>query len=85
MFVDSATKPRLQWAVRHVFLHLIAIICIVIAATTPALELVPFSANVAGIAIAAFAIALFTGDGLIALFALAFSVGVLALLLMQLF
>jgi hypothetical protein len=66
-FVDRWTRPRLQWAVRSVFVHLIAMTCIVIAATTPLLEFIPFSANLAGLAITAFALALFTRDGLIAL------------------
>jgi hypothetical protein len=58
---------------------------ILIAATTPALELVPFSANIAGLAISAFAIALFMRDGLIAIIAMLISVSVLVLLLLQFF
>jgi hypothetical protein len=83
-FVDEWTRQRFEWALRRVFVHAIAVICIVIAATTPLLEIVPFSANLAGIAITAFAIALFVGDGLIALAAIVFSAGTLALLLWQL-
>jgi hypothetical protein len=83
-FVDSWTRPRLEWALRRVFVHAIAVICIAIAATTPLLELVPFSATLAGIAITAFALALFVGDGLIALAAIAFSAGTIGLLLWRL-
>lgn len=82
-FVDKWTRPRLEWAVRHVFMHLIAMICIVTAAATPIMEFVPFSANFAGLAISAFALALFTRDGLIALVALAGSVAAVVVIANQ--
>jgi hypothetical protein len=82
-FVDRWTKRRLEWLLQPVIVHVFAVSLILIAATTPALELVPFSANLAGLAITAFALAIFARDGLIALFAVLFSASVVALLVWQ--
>lgn len=84
-FVDRWTRPRLCPLVRHASVHVIAATCILIAAATPVMEFVPFSANVAGVAITAFALALTAQDGLLALVAIAFSLGTVALLILQLF
>lgn len=46
-------------------------------------ELIAFSANLTGIAIAAFALALFARDGLIAIVAAIFSIGAIALIVNQ--
>ncbi len=83
-FVDRWTRPRLCPLVRHASVHVIAATCILIAAATPVMEFVPFSANIAGVAITAFALALTAQDGLLALVAIAFSLGTVALLIVQL-
>ena len=44
-----------------------AVGCVLTAAATPLMELVPFSANVAGIAVTSFGLALIAADGLMAL------------------
>lgn len=80
-FVDNMTKRRLTWAVKHASVYIIAATCIGIAATTPFLELIPGSCIVAGAAIAHFGLALLAYDGLIALVAIGFSVGTMAMLL----
>jgi hypothetical protein len=72
--IDWATRPRLRWAVKHAATPLIAIICLLIASATPLMEFIPFSANIAGIAIVAFGLALLTEDGLIGLAAMLVSV-----------
>ncbi len=48
---------------------MVAIFCIVIAAGMPLMKLVPFSATTAGVALAAFGLALIAHDGLLALLA----------------
>ncbi|MES2605444.1 MAG: exopolysaccharide biosynthesis protein [Pseudomonadota bacterium] len=79
-FVDRHTERRLTWAVRHASIHVIAATCIVIAAMTPVLELIPLSCMLAGAAISTFGLALLASDGLIALVAIAFSVGTIGML-----
>lgn len=83
--VDRWTKPRYEWAVRHAGLSVIALTSIVIAAATPVMEFIPFSANIAGIAITAFGVALIAHDGAIAIVAIVVAVGGLGLVVWQLF
>jgi hypothetical protein len=80
-FVDRMTRRRLTWAVKHASIYIIAATCILIAATTPLLELIPGSAMLAGAAITHFGLALLAYDGLIALVAISFSLGTMAMLL----
>jgi hypothetical protein len=79
-FVDRWTRPRLRWAVEHLGFYLIALSSALIAMGTPVMEFVPFSANVAGIAIFAFGIALLTRDGLVASAAFLFTLAAFALI-----
>ena len=72
-FVDRLIRPRLTMFVQGAGLSVIAIACVVIAAATPAMELVPFSANGAGAALTAFGLSLVAHDGLLALLAFAFT------------
>ena len=83
-FADRWTKPRLKWAVRHSGAYALGVACIVVAAATPIMEFIPFSANLAGIAITAFALALIAQDGAIAIVAIAFSLGAVGLVVHQL-
>jgi hypothetical protein len=80
-FLDKHTHRRLTWAVRHSSMYVIAATCIVIAAMTPVLELIPGSAMLAGLAITNFGLALLAHDGLIALIAISCSLGTIAMLL----
>jgi hypothetical protein len=59
-------RPRLPSLIQG---RSIALVCIVIAICMPVMELVPFSAHGAGIALSAFALALIVHDGLLALIA----------------
>ena len=61
-----------------------AVGCAIVAAATPLMEVVPFSANIAGVAITTFGLALIAADGLLALFSIAFSAGAFVLIEMQL-
>ncbi len=68
--IDHVTRPRLTVLTYHAGLYVITVICIVIAAALPPMEVIPFTAHVAGAALTAFAVALITHDGLVALLAL---------------
>jgi hypothetical protein len=68
--VDRFLKPRLEILTHAGGVHAIAVLCIVIAATMPPLEIVPFAATAAGFALTAFGLSLIAEDGLVALIAL---------------
>ena len=82
--LDRWSKPRLTALTRGGGYFAIGAACVIIAAATPAMEVVPFSANVAGLAIAAYGLALIASDGAIALIASAFSAGAFVLIGRQL-
>ncbi|MBJ6725511.1 exopolysaccharide biosynthesis protein [Geomesophilobacter sediminis] len=67
--IDRWLRPRLLVFTRHTSRCTIAILCLVIAATMPMMELVPFSVHGAGIALTAFGLSLIARDGLLALLA----------------
>ena len=71
--IDRWSKPRLTQMTRGAGFFVIGVACVVIAAATPLMEVVPMSANVAGLAITAFGVALIAADGAVALIAIAFS------------
>ena len=83
--LDRWSRPRLTWMTHGAGVVVIATASVVIAAATPLMEVVPFSANVAGLAITAYGIALIASDGLVAILALAFSTGTFYLIVRQLF
>lgn len=62
-------RPRLVVLVDGPGVYAIALTCVVIAAATPPMEFVPFTANGAGIALTAFGLALIGRDGFLALLA----------------
>jgi len=70
--VDRLLKPRLTRLAGRTGRRAIAVACIAIAALMPPMEFVPFSANGAGIALAAFGLGMIARDGLLA--GLAFTV-----------
>lgn len=70
-FMDRWTRPRLARLTGRGGAFGIAVACITIAAATPAMEFVPFSANGAGLALVAFGLALISRDGLLASIAFA--------------
>jgi hypothetical protein len=49
--------------------YIIALICLLVAAAMPFLELIPFSSSAAGVALSAFGLALVSHDGALALLA----------------
>lgn len=70
-FIDRWLRPRLPALIRGGSIYLISFICAAIAIVMPMMELVPFSAHGAGLALSAFGLALISRDGLLALIAFA--------------
>ncbi|MHB1327103.1 MAG: exopolysaccharide biosynthesis protein [Gemmatimonadales bacterium] len=77
-WVDRVLRPRLSTLTEGVASRVIAFACLLIAAIMPAMEIVPFSANLAGIILIAFGLALIAGDGLLALIGMVVAAGTLA-------
>lgn len=73
-FIDRLLRPRLTGLVQGVGIYLVALTCMTITFMTPAMEVIPFSANAAGLVWAAFGLALISRDGLISLVALVVAV-----------
>lgn len=74
-WVDKLLRQRLTFLVESHSVYFVAAMCALVALTMPPLELMPFAATSAGVAITAFGLALIGRDGLMALLALAFCVG----------
>ncbi len=70
-FIDKVFHARLEKITRREGRVVIGIACTIIALILPLLEFIPFSANLAGIALTMFGLALIARDGYLALFALA--------------
>lgn len=68
-FIDQWLQPRWHLLVNGAGTYVIAAICLIIAVTTPFMEIVPFVANGAGLAILAFGLSLVARDGLLAVIA----------------
>lgn len=83
-FVDRLLRPRLEWLTRRTGVYAMALLCILIAAALPPMELIPFSANAAGIALTALGLALIANDGLLAVVAFLVSAGAVAVVLFTL-
>ena len=66
---DRLVRPRLTALAGDAAVKVIAIGSIVVALAMPVMEVVPFSANLAGIALTAFGLAVIAHDGLLALIA----------------
>lgn len=74
-FLDRGAKQRLIWIARGPGQYVMAIICMLVAAAMPIMEVVPFSANGGGLALTAFGLAIVARDGLLALFAILMTAG----------
>lgn len=66
-FIDRFLRPRMPVFVQRSGIYVIGIVCVLIALGVPLMEVVPFSASGAGIAIAIFGLSLVACDGLLAL------------------
>ena len=79
-FIDRWLRPRLLFLVGRTGSYMIAVICTVIALALPLMEVVPFSATIAGMALTAFGLALVAHDGLLAVIAFAVTAFVFGLI-----
>lgn len=84
-FFDRLSRPRLTIFIQGAGLYIIAIVCIAIAVVMPAMEVVPFSAHVAGMILIVFGLALIAHDGFLALLALAVTAVAIGLVVYHLF
>ncbi|MFP4035782.1 MAG: exopolysaccharide biosynthesis protein [Desulfovermiculus sp.] len=71
-FLDRFSKPRYLILTSDSRLQTIAVVCMIIAGAMPLMEMIPFSANIAGVSLTAFGLSLTARDGLIALIAMVF-------------
>lgn len=80
-WVDLILRRRLVALTGETGSMSIAATCVLLALAIPPMELVPFTATVAGAAVAGFGVALIAEDGLVALLSFLFTAGSLALAL----
>ncbi|TCO76805.1 exopolysaccharide biosynthesis protein [Chromatocurvus halotolerans] len=79
-FVDRLLKPRLPFFIAGSARYATATACLIIALVLPPMELIPFSANIAGLALSLFGLAHIARDGLLALIAFVFTLAGIAAL-----
>ncbi len=82
-FIDRFLRPRLEAVTRRTGLYAIALICALIGVAMPSLELVPFSAHLAGLTLTVFGLALIANDGVVGLVALGLTAAAVAFLLIS--
>lgn len=70
-FMDRWTGPRLVYLVDGAGKYVMALMCMAVALVMPAMEMVPFTATAAGLALSTFGLALVARDGIVALVAVA--------------
>lgn len=68
-FIDRLIRPRLMWLVTGAGAYALAFGCIIIALALPPMEFIPFSANLGGGALTAYALALIARDGVVGIIA----------------
>lgn len=82
-WIDRLLKQRLVWLTRPPAHLGIALTCLVVALAMPPMEVIPFSANGAGLALTLFALALLADDGLLALLGYLLTGGTLAIVVVS--
>jgi hypothetical protein len=82
--VDRLLRPRLEVLIDGPAARVVAAACLVLAMMLPMMELVPFTANLAGLVLCAFGLALTARDGLFALLGVAATLGAAVLIASQL-
>lgn len=84
-FIDKWSKPRLTVFTKGTGHYVIATVCFLIAFAMPMMEVIPFSANIAGAAFIFFGLSLITHDGILALLALVFALGTFGIVVYGIF
>lgn len=69
-WLDTLSRPRLQWLATGLGAKAAALVCVLVALTMPPLEFLPGASTAAGAIIATFGLSLTTEDGLLLLLAL---------------
>lgn len=82
--IDRLLHDRLTFMTSELGNRLAALACLVIALCLPPMELIPFSANLAGLALTLFGLSIMARDGLLAIFAFALTVAAPAVVLTSL-
>lgn len=72
-FMDKWSKRRLSFFTNDTGTYVIGVICTLIALSMPGMELIPLSANIAGLALVFFGLSLVASDGVMALVAILFT------------
>ncbi len=67
--VDRLLYRRLSFVVGKPGMQLIAVVCLLLSLAMPPMEFVPFSVNIAGVALTLFGLAVMARDGLLAIIA----------------
>ncbi len=81
--VDGVLRPRLTALVTNGASYVIAALCVLIGLCMPLMEMVPFSASAAGLALAAFGLSLVVQDGLLVIFAITWVVATFVLVVVN--
>lgn len=76
-WVDRVLRVRLTFLTEGPGAYAVAVSCLVIGAAMPAMDFVPFSANVAGVILTLYGLSLIARDGLLALAGFALTIGLL--------
>lgn len=83
-WVDRCVSPRLTFLTKGPGAHAVAFFCVLIGLTMPPLEILPFMATTAGVALTVFGLSLVANDGLLALLAFLVTGGMAVFVAMQL-
>ena len=79
-FVDRLVRPRLVAVTGAAATRVIAFLCLLVGAAMPVMDFVPFTANIAGLALTAFGLSIIAHDGMLAIGAFVFTVLAVGLL-----
>ncbi|WP_104204046.1 exopolysaccharide biosynthesis protein [Billgrantia saliphila] len=70
-WVDRLLHPRITFMTGNLGMQLSALACVIIALAMPPMEFIPFSVNIAGVALTLFGLSFMARDGLLAILAFA--------------
>ena len=84
-WIDGLTRRRLRALAGPHAVRVVASICLALAVVMPLMEVVPFSANAAGLILAVFGLALIASDGLMVVIGTLVTLATLVLMALVLF